>query len=440
MTAIAERSVDQVRPVAWLRRQFGRLSPSDRAALGIWLVTRAAVLALSWPAAFIFRGPAKAPQGWLALWQNWDAVRLADIAQYGYFSPATRLYPNQIAFFPGFPIVLDVAHAVVRQWTVSGLVVSFIAGAVAVVAVNRIAERDSIARGGDPPEPPDCRGAMGAAFPPRSVAALHRSSVQAAPRPDGVSRGGDPPKPWVGNRAVLFLVVSPAAIFLAAGYTEALFLALAATSWLSVRNEHWARAVLLAGAASVVRINGLFLCAALVVEICRRAGTARLRSLLVFVPALVPVACYEFYLRVRTGSWLAWKHAEQAGWQRQITNPIDTFKTTWTAGFGHEFTAPINFVFQLEIFAVVAGVIATVALLICRRWPEAIYVGLTIVALATSIWYESVPRSLLTLWPIWCGLALLAARRPWVGQLYLAVSIPISASIALLFMSGNWAG
>jgi hypothetical protein len=390
MTAVAERPADQATPVAWLRSLFDRFSPTDRAALGIWLLTRVAVLALTWPAAFIFRGSQKSPQGWLALWQNWDAVRLADIARYGYFSPAERLYPDQVAFFPGFPLVLDAFHAVIRQWTVSGLIVSFIAGAVAVVAVSRIAERDYL--------------------------------------------------PQAGSRAVLFLVVSPAAIFLAAGYTEALFLALAATSWLSARNEHWIRAVLLAGAASVVRINGLFLCAAVAVEIFRRAGRERPRAMAMFIPALVPVACYEFYLRVRTGSWLAWPHAEQAGWQRTLTNPVDTFKTTWSAGFAHEFSAPVNFVFQLEIVAVLAGLVATVALLYYRRWPEAIYVGLTILALATSIWYESVPRSLLALWPIWCGLAVLAVRRPWVGQLYLALSIPISLSIALLFMSGNWAG
>jgi hypothetical protein len=414
MTAVAERPADQATPVAWLRRLLRRLSPTDRAALGIWLVTRVAVLALSWPAAFIFRGSAKSPQGWLALWQNWDAVRLADIARYGYFSPAERLYPNQIAFFPGFPAVLDVFHAVLRQWTVSGLITSFVAGAVAVVAVSRIAERDDL--------PVSARGeTLPAGGHPRA--------------PDGPE-----PLAGAGRRAVLFLVVSPAAIFLAAGYTEALFLALAATSWLSVRNEHWIRAVLLAGAASVVRINGLFLCAAVAVEIVRRAGGQRPRAMAMFIPALVPLACYELYLRVRTGSWLAWPHAEQAGWQRQLTNPVNTFKTTWTAGFAHEFSAPINFVFQLEIIAALAGVVATVALLYHRRWPESIYVGLTIVALATSIWYESVPRSLLALWPIWCGLAVLAVRRPWVGQLYLAASIPISVSIALLFMSGNWAG
>jgi hypothetical protein len=198
--------------------------------------------------------------------------------------------------------------------------------------------------------------------------------------------------------------------------------------------------VALAGLACVIRVNGLFLCAALAVEILRSADGRRIRSLAAFIPALVPLACYELYLRLRTGDWLAWQHAETRGWQRRLTNPVDTFRTAWTAGFGHEFSAPINFVFQLEILAVLAGLIAIVMLLVHRRWPEAVYAALTIGALATSDWYESVPRALLLLWPIWCGLAVAAARRPWAGQLYLAVSIPIAAAIGMLFLSGNWAG
>ena len=134
------------------------------------------------------------------------------------------------------------------------------------------------------------------------------------------------------------------------------------------------------------------------------------------------------------------QHAELAGWQRQLTNPVDAFKTTWTAGFSREFAAPVNFAFQLEILAVLIGVAATIALLCYRRWPEAIYVGLTITALATSIWYESVPRALLLLWPIWCGLAAAAGKRPWAGQLYLALSVPLSVATGLLFLTGSWAG
>ena len=228
--------------------------------------------------------------------------------------------------------------------------------------------------------------------------------------------------------AVLFLVASPAAIFLAVGYTESLFLAFALCSWLAARNRHWTLAVLLAGGASVIRVEGLFLCAALVIGSSAGPTAGASRALAMFVPALLPLAGYELYLRLVTGDWLAWLHAEAAGWDRHLTNPVDTFRTAWTAGFSHEFAAPVNFVFQLEILAVAVGVITTVALLASRRWPEAVYVGLTVGSLATSVWYESVPRALLLLWPLWCGLAAFAARRPWIGQLYLAVSVPISVS------------
>ena len=57
-----------------------------------------------------------------------------------------------------------------------------------------------------------------------------------------------------------------------------------------------------------------------------------------------------------------------------------------------------------------------------------------------SVAGQSVPRSLLLLWPVWCGLAVVAARRAWVGQLYLAVSVPVAAMIGLLFMNNYWAG
>jgi hypothetical protein len=375
---------------AGITGRLARLSAADRTALAIWLVSRCAVLALTWPAAYIMRGGAKQPQSWLSLWQNWDAVRLQAIAQYGYFGPAGHPLPDQVAFFPGFPIVLAAVHLAVRNWTVSGLLVSLLAGAVAAVALSRIAERHY--------------------------------------------------QPGTGSRAVWFLVASPAAIFLAAGYTEALFLAASLTSWLAARERRWATAALLAGAACVIRVNGLFLGAALVAEILARAGRDRLRALALLTAALIPVACYELYLKVRTGSWLAWQHAETQGWQRQLTNPLDTFRTTWRAGFGHQFSAPVSFAFQLEIAAVAAGLAVTVVLLWRRRWPEAVYCGLTIGALATSIWYESVPRALLALWPLWCGLAVLAARRRWAGPLYLCLSVPVAAAIGILFLTGHWAG
>lgn len=369
---------------------MSRLTPADLAALRIWIISRCAVLALSWPAMWILQGNSRASRPWLGVWEQWDAVRFQAIAQYGYFAPPGHAIPDQVAFFPGFPIVLAGAHLLVRQWTVAGLLISFVAGGIAMVALSRIADRDYA--------------------------------------------------PGSGGHAVLYLVASPAAIFLAVGYAESLFLAFALCSWLAARSGRWPLALLLAGCATVIRTNGFFLCAALLAEIIRQDGTERRRALALWPLALVPVAGYELYLRAATGDWLAWQHAEAVGWQRRFTNPLTAFHTTWVAGFEHEFAAHIDFVFQLEIIAVLAGVITTVALLARRRWPEAIYAGLTIAALATSIWYESVPRALLLIWPLWCGLAVLSRRRPWTGQLYLALSIPVSAAIGLLYLTGNWAG
>lgn len=405
MTALADATTGTT-PMSRLVGRVPGLTPGDWAVLRVWLISRAAVLALTWPAVAIFQGGSKVTRPWLGLWNNWDAVLLQHIAQYGYFGPPGRAIANQIAFFPGFPVTEALVHVLVRQWTVSGLLVSLVAGGVAAVALGRIAELDY--------------------------------------------------RPGTGATATAFLVASPAAFFLAAGYAEALFLAFALTAWLAARSGRWPLAALLASGACVVRVNGVFLLAALAVAALRTpagwsgqddaevqppAGPAqRVRALAALLPAVIPLALYEFYLRARTGDWLAWQHAETAGWQRKITNPVDTFHTAWTAGFGHEFSAPINYVFQLEIVAVAVGVLTIIVLAVRGRWPETVYTALTIGALATSIWYESVPRALLLLWPIWCGLAVAAARRPWIGQLYLAVSVPVAVSAGLLFMTGNWAG
>jgi hypothetical protein len=373
----------------WPRRP-GWLTDADLAVLRVWVISRCAVAALSWPAMWILQGSSHAARPWLGLWPQWDAARFQAIAQYGYFGPAGHATPDQVAFLPGFPIVLAAVHLVVRQWTVSGLLISLVAGGIAMVALGRIARLDG--------------------------------------------------EPDAGQRAVLYLVASPAAIFLAAGYAEALFLAFALWAWLLARGGRWPQALALAGLATVIRTNGLFLCAALLAQIVLHAGPARRRALAMFPLALAPGAGYELYLRLSTEDWLAWQHAEQAGWQRQLTSPARAFHTTWAAAFGHQFSAPVAFAFQLELAAVAAGLVITIVLAVRRRWPEAIYTGLTIAALATSIWYESVPRALLLLWPLWCGLAVLARRRPWTGQLYLAVCVPLSMAIGLLYLTGNWAG
>jgi hypothetical protein len=326
-------------------------------------------------------------RGPVDLWRRWDADLFRKVAQFGY-TGYPRHYPDRgvEAFFPGFPVVLRAVHLVVPSWTAAGLVVSLVAGAVASVALSRLAVLD----------------------------------------------GRD------GQAAVLLLVASPSAVFLFAGYSEALFLAVAVPAWLAARQGRWVAAGLLAACATAVRVNGLFLAVAVVVECALACRASRRRPDPAALWLLAPFVCalaYAAYLHALTGDWLRWPHAQAEGWGRHVTAPWTAFTTTQSMATGAP--GPYAYVARLEIAAVLLGVALTGVLLARRRWGEATYVGLTVASLATSTFYLSVARSTLLWFPLWTALAgaPVLLRRTW-----LAVTLPLCAVGVVLFTSGRWAG
>jgi hypothetical protein len=461
-----------------------RLRPVDRLALGIWLATRAVLLVVS----LIYRYATStgSSSSWLGLWQHWDWYRYLTVAEYGYTSGKGPAYDTNItAFFPGFPLVLRAVHAVVRNWAAAGLLVSLVAGGVAVVALARLAQFEWNAR--HPEEDPESgRKAAGA--------------------------------------AVMLLVCAPAAVFLAVGYTESLFLAFAVPGWLAARQRHWVSAGILVALACAVRVNGLFLAAAVLVMFLLSRPQRRdwSRSPALLLP-LAAAGGYMAYLKDITGDWLAWLHAEQRGWSRTFTNPITSLRTSWQNAFGSGVRSPFggggfrgragqagggfggtarpggtgqpggtgrpggfggfggaaggppgtggqgsaglgsagpggagpgggggrglagvgNFdqwAFKLELLAAAVGLALVVWLAWRRRWAELVYVGLSVFGLLTSTAYMSIPREMLLWWPLWIGLALWMARRTWAKVAYVAVSGSLMVGVALLFFSGQWAG
>jgi hypothetical protein len=389
----------RVRPA--VSRPLRRLGREDRAALGIWAAVHVALLVLVWAAAWAFRSAlAHAPL--TGAFEHWDAVLLRNIAQYGYFGP--RAVPNNAAFFPGYPLALSATHLLLRNWVLSELTVSAVAGCFAVVALARLGR--------------------------------HR-------------------------RAVLYLVTAPAAIFLMVGYSEALFLALAIPAWLAARRGQWWRAALLAGLAGLVRPDAFFLIPALVVmalagrgrpggpeepdaEAVPRGmperGRQRLANAATVCVALAGPAAYQIYLKAQTGSWTTWSRAQRTGWDRHLSTPAQALRTTWWAAFRHAFSASTSFEFQVELGAMAVMLMAALAFACWRQWPEAVYCGLAVVAFGTSTWYLTCPRTLLVLFPVWVAFARLAASRPWITSAYLAISAPIAVVLGMLYLSGQWAG
>ncbi|MEV4167997.1 mannosyltransferase family protein [Nonomuraea sp. NPDC049709] len=349
---------------------------AGRDALLLWFGSRAGLLVAT------LLGVTLA--GYADRWRKWDATLFITIAQYGYDGEPGRPADEGLpAFFPGLPVALRVVHLVVDDWAAAGLLVSLVAGAVAMVALARLTELE---------------GANG----------------------------------WM---AVLGLLLFPMAVFLSAGYSESLFLAFAIPAWLAARQGRWPAAVLLAAGASCVRITGLFLAAALVVEFVMRAEPVRRAGWLV-VPVL-PLAAYSYYQYGRTGDWLAWKHAQEAGWGRDFAWPWEAWRTTWRSAMGSD---DFSVAFRMEIVGVVVVVAALVWLLVLRRWSEAVYTGTQAAALMTSAYYLSIPRSLLLWFPLWVLLAKVGTRRAWVFVLYAAVSGPLMLLNALRFLDGAWAG
>lgn len=434
------------------RRPQRRLGDGDRAALAAWGATRLGMIVLAWMSAWVFATAATTPGPWLARWDRWDEGIFTSIGQHWYFAPGTD--PRHVAFFPGFPAALWLTHLLVWNWVAAGLAVSAVAGAVATVALGRLAAQEvegAWARregGGDSLNAvlrlPRMRAALNHAEVPssESVSGLPTSpTVPTVPTVPTIPRAVRARANQAAANAALFFTLAPAAVFLAAGYSESLFAAFAFSAWAAARRDRWASAVVLAAGASAVRVNGLFLAAAIVLEfvLAGRARRSWRQAPLLVVPAL-PVAAYVLYLHHDTGDWFAWQHAQAAGWFRTFRNPKYAWDQTWRAAFGASQVGHTAWVFQLELLAVVVGLGLTALLLLKRRWPEALYVALSLLALGTTTWFMSVPRAMLLWWPLWTMLGAWAARRPAVRTLYVCCVAPVMAGVALLFLSGQWAG
>lgn len=368
-----------------------RAEPAPSAPLATYVAVRLGLLLLALVGAFTARQTVvTGPADYLGRWDRWDAVLLRRLAEFGYDGdPRLPPDPGLPSLFPGYPLLLRAVHVVVPGWTAAGLLVSLVAGAVVATSMVRLARLD-----GHPGE--------------------------------------------VGARAVLYLFCAPYAVFLVAGYTEAVFLALALPAWIAARQQRWVAAGLLAGAASSVRVTGLFLAVALLVQLVtggRRPGWSALALLAPFGV----LTSYVVYLHARTGDWLAWSHAQERGFGRRSTWPWEAFRTTLDAGLSPLQGAEYRFSFFAEIAFVALGTAVAGWLLTRRRWAEAVYVGLSVGALASSTFFYSVSRASLLWWPLHLGLAVWAQRRPWVHTAYLAVALPLLGAVTLTYTSGLWA-
>jgi hypothetical protein len=244
-----------------------------------------------------------------------------------------------------------------------------------------------------------------------------------------------------GRRATMYLALFPTAVFLAAAYSESLFLAGAIPAFYYARRGQWRFVGIPAAIAMGTRFAGAFLLAGLAVEFVRQRDFDRRRvaqAVLSGAIAVVPLVAYMGYLWAANDGPFQFVTAQRENpfWSRTLTNPIETFTTTWDTYSGN-YASTWLLAWRVEIAAAIAGLFFTGWAFRRGEYGYGTYMGLTLLPLLVSSWYLSIPRILLSLFPIPLLLAS-ATRNERTHDLVLGVSALFAALGVIVFTRGQW--
>lgn len=336
---------------------------------------------------------------------QWDAGWYLSVAENGYSSRQSA------AFFPLYPLVVRGVAEVVRSTVVAGVLVSLVAAGVAAVLLARLA------------------------------------------------------RPLLGERgardSLLLLALYPVAFVFTSLYPEALFLALAAGSFLAaVQGRAWTAGVL-AALAVAARPLGLALVPPLLLLLRPRDGSPRelLRPApLLLVP--VPLVLFAWHLERRLGDWDVFLDAQSEYWQRH-TPTLGPLGGLWEAAESAYHGAAQLLLHlprtgegaydrfdQIAVWFVLhfllLGAAAWLTWVAWRRLGAAygLYsAALLVLALSstsTSFPLQSLPRYLLADFPLFLALASLLESRPRARTAVLVTFGAVGAAAAVAFSRHHW--
>lgn len=325
---------------------------------------------------------------------SWDAQSYLHIAQHGYPSRLDDRSAYLDAFLPGFPLLIRGAAFIIRDDVAAAWVVCLAGEAAGLWYVYKLvlAERD--------------RGA--AVF------------------------------------AVWLIALLPTAVFFSAPFTEAPFMAAAAASLYYARQGRTGAACIAAAAASAMRLTGLALLPALIVECLPQPGRQR-RFSGVLLPLLIiplPLLLYCLYMRLHTGDALALFDAQSsASFGHSVAPPWDGFAATWntmaTASDGET-----RSIFAREVAFGLLGLVACIAMWVSTRVPRsfALYCSFAWLLTASLTFWRSQPRYFLALFPAVIVVADLTRPSRASRVAVIAVSAALMAAATWIFAEGRWLG
>ncbi|MGH7247577.1 MAG: mannosyltransferase family protein [Pseudomonadota bacterium] len=327
------------------------------------------------------------PLHWLAIWNWWDAPHYLELARRGYRNVGDDRF--LIVFYPLFPWLVRLVSAAVRSALISAFIVSGLASFALGVFFRRLVALDYSRR--------------------------------------------------IASDSVWFMFIFPTAYFLHIGYTEALFLALVIGAFLAARTEHWLSAGILGGLASLTRVNGILLVAALGVEALHQLWTiGRWRNRWLWL-LLVP-AGFLVYLWLNYhvyGNPLQFRLFENRHWGEGLYWPWRGIGETYRAVLWRQPSDAQMMGVQVLLFLAI-GLAGTIASCVMLRPSYAAWNVVNLVLFASQTFDLSGPRYMLTLFPVFIVFAMVARDRKWNALITFWSLLSMGLFISR-FVRGLWA-
>jgi hypothetical protein len=236
-------------------------------------------------------------------------------------------------------------------------------------------------------------------------------------------------EPSTADRTVLALALFPVSYFFALPWTESLFLLLSAACFLAALRERWWLAGALAALASITRLNGLFLLAALAMLLWQARARAPRSAWLALLLAPLAFAGFAAHLHALTGDALAFVHIQGA-----FARPAHPTREAveWAIRRWDWIIEGWNFRW-LNGAAMLGGAVAAIWLAVRRRAACAVFLALGLAAPLGTATVMSGARYAIGLFPFSIALG------AWTKNRYVELALWTASAALLALMSACYA-
>ncbi len=314
---------------------------------------------------------------WFWQWGNFDGVHYLDIAKNGYHASGLQV------FFPFYPLTIKLVSVFIPNYFLSAFIISNMSFFLALLLFYKVITKY-----------------------------FDRKTAQ-----------------W----AVIFMTFFPTSFFFGAIYTEALFLLLL----LLTLSTPGIISGLLAGLAGCTRLVGLFFVpAAIFKKPWNYFGAFGLLGIVTYMTYLWVQFSNPFYFLSGQG---AFRNQRATSLSTLVSPPqvlVRYLKIFLTADPGHYDYAVALWEFSFFVFAVIALLLLTVKKKIPASWLFYGWCSLLLPAFSGTL--SSMPRYVLTIFPIYIGLALI--KSPYLKIGLLLMSAILLSIFTILFARGYWVG